>query len=94
MNLEQAVETVAADAPLQVDWELVETCLFQMCPKDFRVGCSMTGPVLNKSTLAAKGWAERAGAQGQSHPTARLEGGVDSFSIHSTPAKISHLFYA
>lgn len=33
INLEKAGETMAGDAALHVDWELVETYLFQVCPQ-------------------------------------------------------------
>lgn len=81
INLEKAGETgdAAGDAALHVDWELVETCLFQVCPQDFRVGLHDQTSTLCKNTLAAKGWAERAGAQGQCHtPAPQLDFRVES----------------
>lgn len=70
-NLEQARETVAGDAALHVDWELVDTCLFQVCPQRLQSRVLHDGTcTLCKSTLAAKGWAERAGVQGQCHSPA------------------------
>lgn len=85
INLEKARETVAGDAALHVDWELVETCLFQMCPQRLPSRVLHDGTsTLCKTTVAAKGGQKELGSKASVTP--QLD-----FRVESNPQRFSSL---